>query len=162
MLTLRRAVVPLRILLATLFAVATAGQVALVVVMVPMLWRLLAGELPPGWTVLAIAVLGLVCVQVVIVCTAKLLTLVARDRIFSDASQPWVDAIVWAIGTAWVLFLGAGVPVFVIAQLDDAPGLAALHLLLLLVGAAVGLLMVVMRALLHHATTLRTDLEAVI
>ena len=34
--------------------------------------------------------------------------------------------------------------------------------LLLLVGAVVGLLMVVMRALLRQATTLRTDMEAVI
>ncbi len=111
---------------------------------------------------LAIAVPGLACVQVVLVCTAKLLTMVARDRIFSADSLPWVDAIVWAIAAGWLLFLAAGIPVFIIAELDDAPGLAALHLLLLLVGAAIGLLMVVMRALLRQATTLRADMEAVI
>ncbi len=114
------------------------------------------------WAVLVVAVLGLVCVQIVIVCTGRLLSLVARDRIFSAGSLPWVDAIAWAIAAAWVLLLGAFLPVFAVAEADDAPGLAALHLLLLLVGAAVGLLMVVMRALLRQATTLRADMEAVI
>ena len=158
-------VVPLRVLLALLallFTVAAAGQIAALVQLVPRLPELLAGELKTGWTMLAIAVPGLACVQVVLVCTGKLLTMVARDRIFSADSLPWVDAIVWAIAAGWLLFLAAGVPVFMIAELDDAPGLAALHLLLLLVGAAIGLLMVVMRALLRQATTLRTDMEAVI
>lgn len=162
MLTVRRAVVPLRVLLALLFVVVAAGQVAILVALVPRIPELLVGALKPGWTMLAIAVPGLLCVQVVIVSTAKLLTMVGRDRIFSASALPWVDAIVWALAAGWVLLLGAGVPVFVIAEADDAPGLGALHLLVLLVGAAVGLLMVVMRALLHQATTLRTDLEAVI
>jgi len=107
-------------------------------------------------------VLGLLCVQVVIVCTWRLLTLVRHDRIFSASSLPWVDAILWAVAAGWVLLLGAVVPVFVFADLDDAPGLAALHLLLRLVGAALGLLMVVMRALLRQATMLRVDMDAVI
>ena len=50
----------------------------------------------------------------------------------------------------------------VFAEVDDAPGLGGLHLLLLLVGAVPALLVVVLRALLQQATTLRTDLEAVI
>lgn len=149
-------------LLALLFVVVTAGQVATLVALLPRLPELLGGELRLGWTLLAIAVAGMLCVQVVLVCTGKLLTMVARDRIFSADSLPWVDAIVWAIAAAWVLLLAASVPVFTAAQLDDAPGLAALHLLLLLVGAAVGLLMLVMRALLRRATTLRDDMEAVI
>jgi hypothetical protein len=158
----RRAVTPLLALLVLLFAVVTAGQVAALVAVLPRLGELLTGQLRVGWTMLAIAVPGLLCIQVVIVCTAKLLTMVARDRIFSAASLPWVDAIVWAMAAGWVLLLGAAVPVFSVAQADDSPGLGALHLLLLLVGAAVGLLMVVMRALLRQATTLRDDLEAVI
>ena len=44
----------------------------------------------------------------------------------------------------------------------DDPGLPVLLLLVLLGGAVLGLLMVVMRALLRQATTLRTDMEAVI
>lgn len=161
-----RAVAPLRVLLVLLFTVVTAGQVAVLVLVLPRLPELTAGDHPAAvaldWTMVVVAVLGLLCVQVVIVCTGKLLTMVARDRIFSADSLPWVDAIVWSIVAAWVLLLGATVPVFAYAELDDAPGLGALHLLLLLVGAAVGLLMVVMRALLRQATTLRDDMEAVI
>ncbi|WP_300012606.1 DUF2975 domain-containing protein [Pseudonocardia sp.] len=166
MLTTHRAVLPLRVLLVLLFTVVTAGQLAVLGLVLPRMSELTAGDPPEvaslDWTSMILAVLGLLCVQVVIVCTGRLLTMVARDRIFSAASLPWVDAIVWAMAVAWVLLLGALVPVFAVAELEDAPGLAALHLLLLLVGAAVGLLMVVMRALLRQATTLRADMEAVI
>lgn len=159
----RRAVLPLRVLLTVLFLVVTVGQGAVVF----RGWTELAsGTDPdltrPGWAILVVAVLGLLCVQVVLVCTGKLLTMVARDRIFSADALPWVDAILWSILAGWVLLLCASVPVYVIAEIDDAPGLAALHLLLLLLAAAVGLLMVVMRALLRQATTLRADMEAVI
>src|SRR3712207_7646997 len=58
------------------------------------------------WPTLLVAVLGLGCVQVVIVCTWQLLTLVEDDRIFSPASMGWVDAIVAAITTAELLLLG--------------------------------------------------------
>lgn len=166
MLTMRRAVAPLGVLLALLFAVVTAGQVAILALVLPRMPELTAGDPPAAvaldWTMVVVAALGLLCVQLVIACTGKLLTLVAHDRIFHAGALPWVDAIVWAIVAAWVLLLGATVPVFAYAELDDAPGLGALHLLLLLVGAAVGLLMIVMRALLRQATTLRTDMEAVI
>ncbi|MEU7932230.1 DUF2975 domain-containing protein [Micromonospora echinofusca] len=111
------------------------------------------------WPMTAVAVFWVLCVQVVVVCTWKLLTLVKHDRIFSDAALAWVDAIVWAIVAAWVVLLG--VFLYVGFNATD-PGLPLL-LFLLLVGVAVlGLLMVVMRALLRQATTLRTDMEAVI
>ena len=97
--------------------------------------------------------------QVVIVSTWKLLTMVKRDRIFSKAALGWVDAIVWATLTAWILLLG--VFIYIVLNADD-PGVPML-LMLMLVGVAVlGLLMVVMRALLRQATALRTDMEAVI
>jgi putative transcriptional regulator len=54
-----------------------------------------------------VAILGLVCVQVVIVCTWQLLTLVRDDRIFSAVSLVWVDTIVGAIGAADAVLLGA-------------------------------------------------------
>ncbi|MER5701915.1 DUF2975 domain-containing protein [Micromonospora sp. NPDC002296] len=111
------------------------------------------------WPMTAVSVFWVLCIQVVIVCTWKLLTLVKRDRIFSDAALAWVDAIVWAIVAAWVVLLG----VFLYFGFNASdPGLPVL-LFLMLVGVAVlGLLMVVMRALLRQATTLRTDMEAVI
>jgi hypothetical protein len=158
-----RAVVPLRILLALLFCVLVLAQVGVVVA----LWPNPPGQ-PDGefgylrWVVLPIAVLGLLCVQVVIVCTGKLLTLVRHDRIFTAGALPWVDGIVRAIAAGWALLLLGLLPVYVVAEVDDAPGLILMHLVMLLVGTAVGLLMLVMRALLRQATTLRDDLEAVI
>ncbi|MCG5448655.1 DUF2975 domain-containing protein [Micromonospora hortensis] len=111
------------------------------------------------WPATAVAVFWVLCVQVVIVATWKLLSLVKSDRIFTEASLKWVDAIVWAIAAAWVVLVG--VFLYVGFNADD-PGLPLL-LFLLTVGVSVlGLLMVVMRALLRQATTLRTDMEAVI
>jgi hypothetical protein len=111
------------------------------------------------WPATAVSVFWVLCVQVVIVATWKLLSLVKHDRIFSDASMGWVNAILGAIAAAWTVLLG--VFLYVGFNASD-PGLPLL-LFLLLVGVAVlGLLMVVMRALLRRATTLRTDMEAVI
>jgi hypothetical protein len=102
-------------------------------------------------------VLG-VCIQVAIVSTWKLLTLVKNDRIFTDDSLGWVNAIVWAIAV-WVMLVGV---LFYVGFNADDPGLALL-LFLMSVGVTVlGLLMLVMRTLLRQATTLWTDMEAVI
>lgn len=65
----------------------------------------------------------------------------------------------WAIVAAWVVLLG--VFVYVGLHADD-PGLPMVLLLMLIGIAVLGLLMVMMRALLRQATTLRTDMEAVI
>jgi hypothetical protein len=70
-----------------------------------------------------------------------------------------VDAIVGAVSAAWLLLVA--VFLFVGFQADD-PGLPLLLFLLVVGGAVFGLLIVVMRALLRQATTLRTDMEAVI
>ena len=60
------------------------------------------------WPLTAVTVFWVLCVQVVIVAIWKLLTLVKKDRIFSEASLKWVDAIVWAIvGAALVTFVVA-------------------------------------------------------
>ena len=159
MLTTRRVVGPLRILLALAFAALLLAQVAFL----PALSGAMAEDSPElahlRWPTLVVAVLGLGCVQGVIVCTWKLLTLVEDDRIFSEASMTWVDAIVGAIAAAEVLLLGTLVWSLVSVGL---PGPPVVLLLLLVAGAVVGLLVVVMRALLQQATTLRADMEAVI
>lgn len=153
------AVAPLRVLLVALFAFLVLFQV----MSLPGQFRHMAEESPDlaylRWPLTTVAVLVLVCVQVVIVCTWKLLTMVTEDRIFSERSLTWVDAIVWAIAAAWILLFG--VLVHLGATWND-PGLPLLMALLLLFGAVLGLLMLVMRALLRQATTLRTDMEAVI
>ncbi|MBB3083976.1 DUF2975 domain-containing protein [Geodermatophilus sabuli] len=149
----------LRVLLVLAFGALLAAQVAVL----PVLLRQIAEESPElaslRWPVLALAVPALLCVQVVIACTWRLLTLVEDDRIFSAASMGWVNTIVGALAAAWVLLLGG----FGWSVLGGGPpGLSAALLLVVVAGAVVGLLMVVMRALLRQATTLRTDMDAVI
>ncbi|MGY1704747.1 DUF2975 domain-containing protein [Geodermatophilus sp. SYSU D00697] len=159
MVTERRAVALLRVFLVVLFAVLVFFQV----VSLPGQFAHMAEESPDlahlRWPLTAVSVFWVLCVQVVVVSTWKLLTLVEQDRIFSEASMGWVDAIVRAIVAAAVVLFG--VDLYVAVHADD-PGLP-LVLFLLSIGVAVlGLLMVVMRALLRRATTLRTDMEAVI
>jgi len=96
---------------------------------------------------------------VVVVATWKLLTLVKKDRIFTTASLKWVDAIVWAVAAAWLVVVG--MLLFVGFNADD-PGMPMLLFLVTVGITVIGLLMVVMRALLRQATTLRSDMEAVI
>ena len=164
MLSLRRVVLPLRILLSTAFAALVAAQLWAVPAMLPELTEPTLERSVVRAVMLAAAVLGLGCVQAVIVCTWKLLDLVTDDRIFSASSLPWVNGIVRAIAVGWLMLLGTFVCAyyFIVDEVSDGAALPALLVLLLLVGAVLGLLMVVMRALLLQATTLRTDMEAVI
>lgn len=111
------------------------------------------------WPATAVSVFWVLCVEVVIVCTWKLLTLVRRDRIFSPVSLSWVNGIVWATAAAWVVLVG--VWLYVGFHASD-PGLPLLLTLAVTGVAVLGLLMLVLRALLRQATTLRTDMEAVI
>ncbi|SCL73160.1 DUF2975 domain-containing protein [Micromonospora peucetia] len=159
MVTEHRAVAPLRVFLVLLFGILVMFQT----LSLPGQFAHMAEESPEQaylkWPATAVTVFWVLCIQVVIVATWKLLTLVKHDRIFSNASLAWVNTIVWAIVAAWVVLLG--VFLYVGFRASD-PGLPLL-LFLMLVGVAVlGLLMVVMRALLRQATTLRTDMEAVI
>ena len=164
MTTTHRVVVPLRILLAIVFAALVAAQIWALPAMLPDIADPSLEQSVMRWVMLTASVLGLVCVQVVIVCTWQLLTLVRDDRIFSTSALPWVNAIVGAIAVGWTMLFGTFVCAyyFIVDEVSDDPVLPALLLVLLLVGAVVGLLMVVMRALLRQATTLRSDMEAVI
>ncbi|MDO9444954.1 MAG: DUF2975 domain-containing protein [Dehalococcoidia bacterium] len=154
-----RAVLPLRLFLVGLFGILVVFQT----LSLPGQFAYMANESPDQahlrWPLTALAVFWVFCIQVVIVSTWRLLGLVQNDRIFSNAAFAWVDAILWAIGAAWVVLVGAFV--YVVVNADD-PGMPMLLLLLILAVAVAGLLMFVMRALLRQATTLRTDMEAVI
>lgn len=155
----QRVVVPLRICLVVLFGILLAFQF----LSFPGQFRYMAEQHPEDahlrWPLTLLAGFLLLCVEVVVVATWKLLGLVAADRIFTRQSLVWVDAIVGAIAVAWLAFLG--IFLWVGFQADD-PGLPLVLFLLLVAGAVLGLLMVVMRALLRQATTLRTDMDAVI
>lgn len=159
MLNEHRAIFALRAFLVVLFGVLVVFQT----LSLPGQFASMAEESPDQaylrWPATAVTVFWVLCVQVVIVCTWKLLTLVRTDRIFTEASLGWVDAIVGAIAAGWVTLVG--VFLYVGFTADD-PGVPLLLFLLSVGGAVLGLLMVVMRALLRQATMLRTDLEAVI
>ena len=154
-----RAVAALRVFLVLLFGILVVFQV----MSLPGQFAHMAEESPDmahlRWPLTAVTVFWVLCVQVVVVSTWKLLRLVENDRIFTESSLVWVDAIVWAVGAAWAVLLG--VFLWVGFRADD-PGLPLLLFLMLTGVTVLGLLMVVMRALLRQATTLRTDMEAVI
>ncbi|WP_300345647.1 DUF2975 domain-containing protein [Nesterenkonia sp.] len=107
----------------------------------------------------AITIFWVLCVQAVIVCVWKLLTLVAYDRIFSEDSLVWVNIILGTLAAGWVSLFG--VFVFIGFRATD-PALPLILGLLLAIVTVIGLLMIVMRALLRQATTLRADMDQVI
>ncbi|WP_037306264.1 DUF2975 domain-containing protein [Amycolatopsis orientalis] len=159
MITGQRAVAPLRVFLVLLFGILVLFQT----MSLPGQFAHMARQDPEmaylRWPATAVSVFWVLCVQVVVVATWQLLTLVKKDRIFTEASLRWVDAIVWAILAGWLVL--AGVFLYVGFNADD-PGLPLLLFLALIGVAVLGLLMVVMRTLLKQATTLRSDLEQVI
>jgi hypothetical protein len=159
MLTTRRVVLLLRLMLVAAFLAVLLLQV----LSVPGSLAHQAEQDPSfadaRWVVLVVVELVLLCGQVVIVATWRLLGMVAADRIFTDEAFRWVDLIIGAIGVAWLVW--ASVTVWVMATSDE-PGTPLAFGITVLAGAVFGLLMLVMRALLRQATTLRTDMDAVI
>ena len=155
----------LRVLLVLLFAGLVVGQT----LSFPGQFAHMAQESPDmaylTWPLTAFAVLELLCIQVVIVCIWRLLTMVKADRIFSREAFAWVDGIVWAIAAGWLLFAAASATITAIIyftpELRD-PGTPILLFGMTLLGSVLVMLMVVMRALLRQAAALRSDMDAVI
>jgi hypothetical protein len=157
-------------------AVVLAGTLYVQLVIVPLLavdlqgseGPLLGGTQLPVLAVvfLAIVVLGMVTVQVTVVCVWRLLTMVRRGTVFSRAAFRYVDIVIGAIGAASVLVFGIAVVL--------APGGVAPGIVLLICGAAVmvagmALVVLVMRMLLAQAIArdaeaqhLRAELDEVI
>ncbi|RXZ72906.1 DUF2975 domain-containing protein [Agromyces albus] len=162
---IRWLVIPLRVLLVVVFAGLLLAQLF----SLPGQFSHMAEESPRlgviPWLLLAFWILELLCVQIVIVCTWRLLTLVRADRIFSEEAFVWVDAILWAMATGWVLVAGVSAYlvgfIYVTPELRD-PGLPIFLFGMVLISGVVVLTMFVLRALLRQATVLKTDLEEVI
>jgi hypothetical protein len=154
-----RLVLSLRVLLACAFGVLAFAQLRAAPAIYDDWVRQAPEESLPRWPMLVLALLLLGTVQVVIVCTWRLLTMVADRRIFSEAAFAWVNAIVGVLATACALVLAAFVHSLLLGQ---GAALPVALLVLWVFSAVVCLLMVVMRALLRQAAFLQTELEAVV
>lgn len=151
-------------LLRALLSVAVVVVLLLQTVFLPWLSGEMAQDLPAEahmrWPILTLAILGLLCVQVVIVCTIRLLGFVRDGRVFTSGALGWVDGIIGAFAAGGLVCLATityqsmtigGPPLWMLALWGGV-----------LAGAGLALLVWVMRALLVQATTLRTEMEMVI
>lgn len=144
-----------------ILALGLAGSLFVQAVLVPLLYLDLEGApAPVRLQVVTIIALGIVAIQVVMVCTWRLVTLVGRDEVFSPLSFRYVDVISAAVATGALLLFWLGA---VAAPGDEvAPGMV------LLIGGAGGLalgaalVVRVMRALLRQAVEMRAELAEVI
>ncbi|HET7195959.1 MAG TPA: DUF2975 domain-containing protein [Nocardioides sp.] len=150
-------VLALRIVL----AMVLAGSLFVQGVMVPLLAADLDGLDPDyaylGTPLIAIVVLGIVTVQVTVVCVWRLLTMVRRGTVFSPAAFRYVDVIFGAVVVASLLTFALGVLL--------APGEAVAPGIVLLIGglavmvAGGALIVLVLRMLLAQAVA--RDAEAI-
>jgi hypothetical protein len=148
-------VVALRVVL----AIALAGSLFVQALMVPLLWADLEGSELADWarvSVVVIVILGIATMQVTAVCIWRLLTMVRRGTVFSDAAFRYVDTVIGAVAAASLLTFGLGVVL--------APGEAVAPGVVLLIGgvavvvAGIALIVIVMRMLLAQAVA--RDAEA--
>ncbi|WP_311212592.1 MULTISPECIES: DUF2975 domain-containing protein [unclassified Arthrobacter] len=155
--------------LRVVIALVLAGSLFVQVRMVPMLSTdLMEAGAPDGPRIalLAIMVLGILCVQVVAVCVWRLLTMVRRGTVFSHRAFRFVDVIFGAIAFAAVLMFAIAV---ILAPGETAPGIVLLICGAALMIGGVALVVLVMRTLLAQAVArdveaagLRAELDEVI
>ncbi|WP_069385683.1 DUF2975 domain-containing protein [Cellulosimicrobium cellulans] len=107
------------------------------------------------------AILALACFDIALIAIWQLLTLVRRQRIFDAKALKWVDAITTCAAAASVLAIAVFVHMIFVEQTGGPAGLLAL-VGSLVGGAALVLLMVVMRGLLETAISDRSELAEVI
>jgi len=163
----RLTVLALRGLIVLLFA----GMLFLQVMLFPLLGIDIAEEAPDlvflRWAVVVIGILGVLTVEVVLVCVWRLLTMVKRDTVFSPAAFRFVDVI---IGSAVAATLLAVALSFVLAPGEAvAPGIVMVVVIAGVGTTGIALLVLVLRVLLAKAvaldttaTTLRAELDEVI
>ena len=146
------AVLALRIVL----AIGLVGSLFVQVVMVPLL-AIDLEEAPAGVRVpvVGITLLGIVTIQVTMVCVWRLLTMVRRGTVFSHAAFRYVDVVIGAAAAASLLTFGLAVT---LAPTDVAPGVVLLICGAAVMVAGVALLVLVLRTLLAQAVAL--DAEA--
>ena len=144
--------------------ITLAATAVLQLAVLPWLSAVMAAEYPEAagmrWPLLLASVLGLGCVEAILVALWRLLDAVASERIFDPASHRWVDVVVVALGVGTLLSLAVtGYLVWVGLGPISVPGSA---LVCAAGGGAALLLVLVMRELLRQATTLRVEMDGVI
>lgn len=154
------AVVPLKVLIGVFLAALLGCQIWLIpafahdtVLYAPEF----AGLEVPG---IVMAVALLVCVQIVLVCLWRLLSMVVADSIFGGSAFRWVDVILGAVLTAVALIV-AGLVVIDRAQ-AGTPLLGVAGVLAVVAGLGVALVIVVLKGLLRKAVQLEHDLSEVV
>jgi hypothetical protein len=138
--------VALRIVL----AIALAGSLFVQAVMVPLFWADL-DEAPAGvrTSLVVIVILGIATMQVTALCVWRLLTMVRRGTVFSDAAFRYVDIVIGAVSAASLLTFGLAV---VLAPGEAvAPGIVLLICGAAMVVAGIALIVLVLRMLLAQA-----------
>jgi hypothetical protein len=147
-------------LLRIVIVLGVLGLLAVQVLLMPVVWRDLAGEEPlVQWAVPLLGGAFALCLQVIGVCVWRLLTFVRRGAVFTERSFRPVDVVIGAVLCASAIVLSFAL---LLAPGDAAPGLVALVCGAALVLASVALVVGVMRALLRQAVAMRTELEQVI
>jgi hypothetical protein len=144
----------------TLRAVLAVVLTGTVLIQVLMVWTLISGDDPedgslPLTSLRLVTILGVVTVQVALVCVWRLVTMVRRGTVFSDAAFRYVDIVIGAIVAAalvWFTVTAINAP----GQRDD-PGVT---LIMGGIGVAilgVALIVLVLRMLLAQAVARDTE-----
>ncbi|CAM3239454.1 DUF2975 domain-containing protein [Stackebrandtia soli] len=115
----------------------------------------------------AVGILGIACVQVVLVSTFVLLTMTQDGRIFSRRAFMWVNSIIGAIFGASALCVVVFVAAMTVPPASDGDGMSSLGYMLSGFGGAgvcLGLAMIVfvLRGLLSRSINLREELAQVV
>lgn len=156
----RATIVSLKALLVAMIALLLVCQV----LVVPGMAREFAQAFPdlshlqtPG---ILVAALFLVCVQVVLVCVWRLLTMVRASVIFSERAFVWVDIILGAMVLATLLIAVSMITLSLSSV--ASPSVMLLLALGVVVGASLALLIIVIRGLLRNARQLQQDMSEVV
>ncbi|MEV0699060.1 DUF2975 domain-containing protein [Saccharopolyspora sp. NPDC050389] len=115
----------------------------------------------------AVAIVGVACVQVVLVAVWMLLSMVRRDAIFTPRAFRWVDIIIGSSVVATLLAIGVAGHLSVASIPSPGDGMDVISALAAAVasvgvGVLFAMLVVVMRSLLRKATDLQTEIAEVI
>lgn len=153
-------VLALRIVL----SLGLAGSLFVQVVMVPLMARDLDGASPDVLAVrtplLVILLLGIVTVQISMLCVWRLLSMVRRGTVFSRGAFRYVDIVFGAVAAAALLIFSMAV---VLAPGEAvAPGIVGLLCGGALLVGGVALVVMVLRLLLAQALGMRAELDEVI